>query len=180
MTATSVKAALVRDLEESGALVRSRLRELPVSKFDEGRYENGWNGRQILAHIASIEWTYSRLVQLAADGPDAATPGARATRIDAAGQPMAQASPLIDEYNARQVERRADYTIDALLEEFTANRQRTIASVEAADATLLSKQVRSAGGISGSLAEVIRAVAIEHVLSHVSDIAGELSQGTRW
>ncbi len=49
------------------------LRRQPHEAFEQGRYENGWNRRQILAHIASIEWAYPRLIDLARSawqGPD--------------------------------------------------------------------------------------------------------------
>ena len=42
---------------------------LPPARLEEGRYENGWNGRQILAHIASIEWSYPRLIDIARTPP---------------------------------------------------------------------------------------------------------------
>ena len=70
MTQTQVpsKSELLDLLRSGGEQVLSRLRALPVDDFERGRYENGWNGRQILAHIASIEWTYPRLLDLAHQG----------------------------------------------------------------------------------------------------------------
>ena len=59
------KSELLQALRESGERAASELSALPPAKFDEGRYENGWNARQILAHIASIEWTYPRLIDMA-------------------------------------------------------------------------------------------------------------------
>ena len=65
------KAELIEALRAGGQEAVERLSALPEEKFGEGRYENGWNGRQILAHVASIEWTYPRLLDLARQ---AATP----------------------------------------------------------------------------------------------------------
>src|SRR3972149_4953697 len=62
---TPSKAQLIETLRSTGAETAARLRSLPPEAFEQGRYENGWNGRQILAHIASIEWTYPRLFDLA-------------------------------------------------------------------------------------------------------------------
>ena len=59
------KAELLDKLRTSGDQVVSKLRGLPPESFEQGRYESGWNGRQILAHIASIEWTYPRLIDVA-------------------------------------------------------------------------------------------------------------------
>ena len=136
---------------------------MPEDSFDGGRYENGWTARQILAHIASIEWTYPRLIDTARGEdapkqgkPEVATPAAPAARILS--------------YNDRQVEKRADYTITQLLDELQTNRDATIAAVEAADEELFSRPVRSAGGATGTLAEVLNYVAVRHVAMHVDDI----------
>ncbi len=72
------KAELLDALRTSGQEAAAKLQELPAETFEEGRSENGWNGRQILAHIASIEWTYPRLLDVAREGPPApATASAR-------------------------------------------------------------------------------------------------------
>ncbi len=62
---TITKAELVARLRSSAARAVERLRALPPATLEQGRYEGGWNGRQILAHIASIEWTYPRLLDVA-------------------------------------------------------------------------------------------------------------------
>jgi hypothetical protein len=62
--------------------------------------------------------------------------------------------------------------VASLLAEFEENRARTIATVEAADEALFDVPVRSAGGRTGTLAEVFREVAIGHLEQHVADIVG--------
>jgi hypothetical protein len=86
----------------------------------------------------------------------------------------------IDDYNARQVAKRADLSVDELIAELEKNRAATIAAVERADETLLQTPIRSAGGITGPLAGVVRAVAIQHVMSHVADITEQPYDGKRW
>lgn len=81
----------------------------------------------------------------------------------------------IDEYNRRQVERRAGRTVAELLAEFEQNRDRLIAAVEAADEELLSTPIRSAGGVTGPAGAVIQRVAIGHVLDHLRDLLGDSS-----
>jgi len=76
----------------------------------------------------------------------------------------------IDAYNARQVARRADVSLSALIDEFARNRAATIAAVEMIDEPLLAVSIRSAGGIEGSLADVLRWAAVDHVLGHVRDL----------
>lgn len=169
------KAELLAELRASGREVMKRLGALPAEEFERGRYESGWNGRQILAHAAAIEWTYPRLLDITKDGSPPSGDGkeVRRTEPDEPSKvPTRTAEGGIDSYNERQVAKRADATIEQLLEEFKTNRAATIAAVEAADEELFGREIRSAGGITGVLADVIHAVAVVHVRAHVNDIVG--------
>src|SRR3989338_4289586 len=89
------RAELLDALRASRDEVLTIVRALPPERLEEGRYEAGWNGRQILAHIASIEWTYPRLVDIAREAPavEAAAEAAPATPTMPGGN---------DAYNERQ------------------------------------------------------------------------------
>lgn len=158
----NVKDELIAGLREQGKEVVAAFRAVPPEKWEEGRYEGGWNARQILAHVAAIEWTYARLIDLA-----------KAPATEASGE-VRSAPPGggMDGYNARQVEKRAGATVPDLIAEFERNRAATISAVEVADGKLFEVQVRSAGGRAGTLAQVYREVAIGHVGQHVRDIRG--------
>ncbi len=161
------KEELLSALSASRDEVLATLRGLAPERLEEGRYENGWNGRQILAHIASIEWTYPRLIDIARDA-GAPPAGARAT-----GEPPTRAMRGGNEsYNDRQVAKRAGLSVAELIAEFERNRAATIAAVEAADETLFARPIRSAGGVTGPLAAVFLQVAVLHVLAHARDIQG--------
>ncbi len=170
------KTELLAALRSSEQEALSKLRALPAEEFEQGRYENGWNARQILAHVASIEWTYPRLMEIARQTPVNATgetpADVRRTEPGEGGLPTRTAQGGIDTYNQRQVDKRAQASVAALLAEFQKNRAATIAAVEGADEALLGTPIRSAGGVTGALASVIQAVAVLHVRGHVSDIAG--------
>jgi uncharacterized damage-inducible protein DinB len=160
------KQALLQDLRTSRDQVLRIVRALPAAKLEEGRYENGWNGRQILAHIASIEWSYPRLIDIARDAgspPPQAAPAEPPTRSMRGGN---------DAYNDRQVAKRANVSVPDLLAEFETNRAATIAAVEAADDALFAREIRSAGGIVGPLADVFHQVAVLHMLGHAHDMSG--------
>jgi len=158
------RAELLDALRTSRDEVLAIVRALPPERLEEGRYEAGWNGRQILAHIASIEWTYPRLLDIAREAPAGEAPaeGELATRTMRGGN---------DAYNERQVAKRSHLTVADLLAEFERNRAATIQAVEAVDGALLERRIRSAGGIVGSLATVLYQVAVLHVLAHARDIA---------
>jgi hypothetical protein len=165
---TPTKAELLESLRTSGRQAVEKLRALPPAEFEQGRYESGWNGRQILAHIASIEWTYPRLLDIAREAP----PGAKAPGEAKDVPTRSVQGGSILSYNDRQVDKRAGATVEELLLEFETNRAATIAAVEGADEALFEKQIRSAGGITGALAGVINAVAVLHVIAHANDIVG--------
>jgi uncharacterized damage-inducible protein DinB len=158
------KAEILDLLRTSGADAVRRLRAIPAERFEQGRYENGWNARQILAHIAAIEWTYPRLLEIPKQ--------AQAEGTSAGSTPSATAQGGMDAYNHRQVERRAAATVDELIAEFERNRSATIAAIEAASDDLFAMPIRSAGGSTGPLGSVIREVAVQHVMGHVGDIEG--------
>src|SRR5688500_18415956 len=148
------KAELLAALAASRDEVIAGLEGLDIST---GVYEGGWNGRQLLAHIASMEWTYPRILELpAATDEEAARP--RDTSV------------TVDDYNRRQVERRDGAAVQELIEEFVANRARTIAAVEAHPEAEFVRRVRTAGGTVGSLVDVLWFVAVEHVRGHLADL----------
>ena len=165
------RSELLEELRSSQQDLLDRLGALPEDRFEQGRYEGGWNARQILAHVASIEWTYPRLIDVARQGaPDQASEGSGGAP-EGSSKP-AQARGGIDDYNQRQVEKRAQASVAELLAEFQKNRDATIEAVEQADEALLQVHIRSAGGIPGLLARVIYLVAVAHVAGHVNDIVG--------
>lgn len=161
---TLSKAQLLDALRSSQREVIAKVEALPAEEFERGRYEDGWNGRQILAHIASIEWTYPRLIDVAREAEGGAQPSA--------DPPQRRFRSGYSDYNQRQVEKRANASVEEILAEFRQNRDTTIAAVESAPEELFATPIRSAGGITGPLASVIYAIAVLHVQGHVNDIVG--------
>ena len=163
---TPSKSELLEALRASRDEVLQIVRAVPPERLEDGRYESGWNGRQILAHVASIEWTYPRLLDIARDAAEA-TP-VTPTTDDLPTRTMRGGN---DAYNERQVAKRAHMSVVELLAEFERNRAATIRAVEAADEALFARRIRSAGGVVGPLASVFYQVAVAHVLGHARDIA---------
>ena len=150
------KAELLAALEASRDEVVAGVGGLDLST---GVYEGGWNGHQLLAHIASMEWTYPRILELpAASDEELARP--RDTSV------------IVDDYNRRQVERRDGASVEDLIDEFVRNRTRTIEAVAAYPEEEFGRRVRSAGGTVGALADVLWFVAVEHVRGHLADLRG--------
>ncbi len=182
------KQQLIAALRTTSDDLVTKLRAASPDTLSRGVYENGWNAKQILAHVASIEWTYPRLIDIAREAaangdahPTAASPPDvhRTSDAEGAGLPTRRAEGGILSYNDRQVAKREDASVADLVAEFEKNRAATIAAVAAVDDALFAVTIRSAGGITGPLAGVINAVAVEHVRMHVADITGEPWAGVR-
>jgi hypothetical protein len=167
----SSKERLIEALKSSERDLLERLRALLPTEFEKGAYESGWNGRQILAHIASIEWTYPRLIAIArGDLPQPEPAGTDQRSTEQLYRPST-AGPIND-YNQRQVDKLTEASTAELLALFEKNRAATIAAVEAADDELFENEVRTTGGLQGSLGQVLEMVAVAHVRGHVNDIVG--------
>ena len=158
------KAQLIAGLKASRDEILAKVGGLPAEALEAGCYENGWNARQVLAHVAAIEWSYPRLLDVARDGPP---PEKKETSEPTASKP---ARGGINSYNDRQIERYAGASVAELLDVFKMNRETTIAAIEAAEDDLFATQVKSAGGITGPLGTVLNFVAVMHVRMHIDDV----------
>ena len=158
MTDVQTRDDLLAALRDDAARLPQVVAAIGADDLERGVYENGWSARQLLAHLAAIEWTYPRLIEQA--------------RSPAEARPTSSASGSfdMDAYNHRQVSNRADATVAELLEEFAQNRQATITAIADAEQELLSQPTRSAGGAQGTLLEVLTNVTVEHVRTHLSDL----------
>lgn len=165
-TPTITKAQLLEALRQGEKEALDKLSKVPPDAFERGCYENGWNGRQVLAHIAAIEWTYPKLIDIARSAPREKT-----TDKPEENLPTTTVSGgIINSYNDRRIERYAGATVQELLEVFRTNRAATIAAFEGADDDLFSQPIKTAGGTKGPLGHVVNLVGVLHVASHVNDI----------
>lgn len=53
----SNREELIAELQQDSEEFQEAVAQLPDEAFERGVYEQGWNARQLLAHIAAIEWT---------------------------------------------------------------------------------------------------------------------------
>lgn len=158
MSEIATREELLAALRADAARLPEVVGAIGEAELERGVYENGWSARQLLAHLAAIEWTYPHLIERAqaAGGSDSSAGGT----FD------------MDAYNERQVVKRAEAGIEDLLEEFGRNRAATIEAVAEADGALLAQQTRSAGGVEGTLLEVLIGVTVGHVREHLGDLEG--------
>jgi uncharacterized protein (TIGR03083 family) len=155
---TITKERLLENMRSSEREFLQAVGELGADQWAEVRYEEGWTAKDILAHVASVEWQFPKLL----------VPGNRPSgRVPGSGE---RSSGGIHEYNKRQVDKRRDHSVEALLEEFERNRKQTIAAVEETAEEALRAQVRTAGGTEGTAAEVLNFLTVTHLRMHLDDI----------
>ena len=158
MTDVQTRNDLLAALRDDAARLPQVVAAIGADDLERGVYENGWSARQLLAHLAAIEWTYPRLIEQA--------------RSPAEPRPTSSASGSfnMDAYNHRQVANRETASVVELLEEFAENRRVTIAAVATAEEELLAKPTQSVGGAQGTLLEVLTNVTLTHVRQHLDDL----------
>ena len=157
MSEIATREELLAALREDAVRLPEVVGAIGEAELERGVYENGWSARQLLAHLAAIEWTYPRLIERAQAAQGAESGGG--------GFDM-------DAYNERQVSKRAGAAVAELLEEFARNRAATIEAARGAPDALLAQRTRSAGGVEGTLLEVLIGVTVGHVREHLGDLEG--------
>ena len=164
MNVEQERSDLAEELDRHGRKVLARLRLCSPGSDARRPVEGGWSQWELAAHLAAIEWTLPRLIGMAQTAGAGGGKPASAT---------AKSTPLpggIDAYNKREVERRQGQSLEAMIEEFARNREATVKAVRAAPAEVLLRSVRSAGGLDGTAADVLRRVGIAHADLHLAEL----------
>ena len=129
---------------------------LPDAAWTRGVYENGWNAKQLLCHLAESSGVAGFLVGFA--------------QVPPSGSSGSGAAFDIDVWNAQRVAALQDKPLPALLDELRGNSESNIAAVEAAPDGLLAKRIKAPWGAEGSVAGIILASIQEHGETHLSDL----------
>jgi hypothetical protein len=125
------------------------------SAWSKPAYDQGWNAKQLLCHIASTSGVAGFLIMMAK------SPGSGGMSADFD----------VDAWNVQAVAARQDKPIAEVLEEVRGNCQRDIESVQNAPDGLLAQHFRAPWGVEGPLADVIVGSIEEHLMMHVRDLA---------
>jgi uncharacterized damage-inducible protein DinB len=131
----------------------------PESAWSKQAYEQGWNAKQLLSHIASTSRIAGFLISMAK------APGSGGMGADFD----------IDAFNAQQVAARQEKPVMEVLEEVRGNCQRDIESVQDAPDDLLAQHFRAPWDMEGSLGDVIVGSIEGHFMVHVRELAKAVS-----
>ncbi|HTE84908.1 MAG TPA: DinB family protein [Dehalococcoidia bacterium] len=151
----------LRELESMPETIAARVRGIPPAKWETPVWqaEGGWNRRQLLAHLASINLRQTVRARLAAGLPD---PG---------GITDASALPPIDDWNMVEVSQRSGMSIDQLLEELRSNRSELVGLIRSFSPQQRAEIRISRGAETMSFAEWVPFM-LRHDREHLAEIVG--------
>lgn len=131
--------------------------------WSSGVYENGWNAKQVLCHLAITAGVPSLLIGMA-----------KAPRPAASAQPTPDDS-TIDAANERMVESLMGLPVDAIVGQVHRNYERGLADLANAPDDLLSEPMRTPWGSEGTLGELLLVEDLrDHVMVHLRELAQAL------
>lgn len=144
------------ELESMSNTIEKQVRALPAARWEERIFEgeNGWNRRQLLAHLATINLRHATRIRMATG----------------AGQQSGPMAP-IDDWNAEQVAAREGRSVDELLSEARSNRADVIALLRALTPEQREQFRFPRGDASLTLEEWVPFV-LQHDRTHLAEIAG--------
>ncbi len=175
------KADVLRALREGEQGASERLGAISPERFEQGSFEQGWNARQTLAHVASMEALYRGMITVLT--------GRRSVDEDAPGPPPGAHAPDPEEGDEEgdedesvsfevlfqaMIDERADATPAALLGEFRRHRRGLIRIVAETDEALLCRPLGSPETPDESLAATV-CQHVLHVNAHVSQIVRSIT-----
>ncbi|MBI2913955.1 MAG: maleylpyruvate isomerase N-terminal domain-containing protein [Chloroflexi bacterium] len=122
--------------------------------WSKGVYEQGWNAKQLLCHLASDTGVVGFLINMASVPPGAGGGGG----FD------------IDAFNAREVAARQQKTVAELVAERRSGCERAVEQVQATSSDVLARQIRVPWGDEGPLADIIVRSVQGHTGQHLADL----------
>ena len=136
------------------AKIEETVASMPEEDWSKGVYENGWNARQLLSHIASTSGTAGFILGMAR----------------ASSAPTLGGSYDEDAFNAEQVSARAGKSVADILAEMKGNFERGVAAVRDAPDELITKQFRAPWEVEGEVGDVIVMSLEGHLGIHLADL----------
>lgn len=151
MSSREAVFACLRDLREQ---ISAAVEGMPEGGWDKDVYENGWNERQLLYHIASTSGVASFVLAMS-----------KMSTRDGGGEPFDN-----DAFNRDQVALREGRSPADALAETGSNIQRDIQAIENASDDDLLRVWTAPWGMEGTVAEIIIAAVDGHLGAHLDDL----------
>jgi hypothetical protein len=147
----------MQDLQDQ---IEQTVAAMPEAAWSKGVYEDGWNARELLAHMASTSGTAGFILGMA--------------RMPSA--PSLGAGYDENAFNAQQVAAREGKSISDTVAEIEGDFQRGIDAVRDAPDDLLTKHFRAPWDVEGEVGDVIVMSLEGHLGMHLADLRSAAAQ----
>jgi DinB family protein len=140
--------------------IEQQARKVPGEAWKEKIHggENGWNRRQMLAHIATIDKRHGMRVKISAGLPNES------------GVSNQSQLPRINDWNQEQVDARASYTVDQLLAEYRQNRRDFIGLIRTLTPEQRARITIDRAGLSATPFDDWLPHVHEHAVEHMREV----------
>ena len=153
----ATKQDVINTIREAQQELERLAQNADAGFWDGARYEQGWNAKQVLCHIAATSGMPAMFLAAVKAGQAAASMGADFN---------------LDAWNSQNVATREGKSVQEIAGEISASHKTSIETMEAADDSLLQKTFRAPWGHEGPLAEVVIGGIRNHEMAHLRDLAG--------
>jgi Mycothiol maleylpyruvate isomerase N-terminal domain len=148
------KSEVIAKMQGLLAEIEQVVSDLPAGSWSKGIYEEGWDARQLLSHMASTSGTAGFLLRLGAASSSSELPAGFDNEA----------------FNRQQVAARQDKRPADLVAEIKGIFERDIPAVRAAPDELMQKHFRAPWDVEGELGDVIVMSLEGHLGMHLADL----------
>ena len=152
----ATKDEIVNTLQNVQSDIEQAVSSMPEQACATGVYEDGWNARQILAHMASMSGVTSFVLNLAS--APAGAGGGIGPNFN------------VDDFNRLQIAAREGKTPADLVGEIRASFEKDISTVHAAPDELIRKHYRTPWDVEGEVGDIIVGSLNDHMGMHLADL----------
>ncbi len=157
----ATKEDIVRAIRTARSEVEDIVSAAPEFDWSKAVYDQGWNAKQVLCHLALTAGIPSLLISMA-----------KMPRPDAPPSSSGAGGGAVDDVNERMVASLMDRPVDAILSQLVASYGRGLSDLESAPNELLSQPLRTPWGSEGELGELLLVEDLrDHVMVHIRDLS---------
>lgn len=151
------KEELISGFADARAQLQGLMQALSDQDWQKGVYQDGWNAKQILAHVAGQD-NVATIDRLIGQAKGQAAP------------PSRPAGMTGDEYNQMRVNAIIGKSAAELAADFDGSCAKAIAKLEAIPQEDLDIAITTGFGAGGTVGDLVRRIGSGHLVSHIGDI----------
>lgn len=151
------KEELARGFADARTQLQGLVQEVSEEDWQKGVYQDGWNAKEILAHISSYDHA-ATLDTLVRQAKGETVPPRRPPDMS------------LDEYNEMRVRELIEMSVADLAKEVDERCAGAIAKLEATPQEDLDLMITSGFGAGGTIGDLAHRIGCAHLSNHIADI----------